>query len=128
MTGMTMDEQVAGVGVVRMHSVQGAVTVTYQTNQTWTSTWNVVVEGRAPNGDLLAHGINGTGSGRYATGSGQLSETNVVSSGWNYFWRNGVPVNQVSGPILADGVASYSCSAQSLVINGPSYHEEFKRA
>ncbi|MEV4411356.1 hypothetical protein [Catellatospora sp. NPDC049609] len=127
LVGRVFDDPVPGEGVVRMSLVQGGERRQFRSDGTTSVEGNFVLEGRAPNHDLLARNPVGTGGGRYRVTSSTITETDFTSTGTTYFYRNHQLMSQQPGPVFGDGSAEYTCTPTTLTVRERSGVSEYSR-
>jgi hypothetical protein len=127
LTARTMDEIVTGVGTVRMRFVQGGETRQFRSDGTIAVQGDFVLEGQAPNGDILARRPVGSGTGRYAVSGSTVTLTDFTSNGTTYYFVNRMPTNQQAGGVYGDGTFSFACSATTLSVQASNLASSYRR-
>lgn len=116
LTARTLDEQVEGVGTVRLTLLQGYESRQFRSDGSTEVQLGSVLQGRAANGEVFARATNGSATARYTVRSGSIVETDTRSTGSIDLYRNGVLVNRYTAAIWVDGTSDYTCSSTTLSV------------
>jgi hypothetical protein len=127
LTALRVQAYYNGFGSLQMSLVEGNETRHFGADGIASVSGNIVVEGTAANGELLAQGNYGSATGVYRTSSGSVTYSGVSSSGTVKYWRNRTLVNQVSTPVYVNGTDSYTRTSSSLTIYRSDLYAEYAR-